>query len=174
LKLTMDDDFDAFYALHAQTHERKHAPLYLPHAAFKRFIETLRGGNLCRLYHARLPGGRAVATQLVLTGPHPVTHTVCAAADAEFLNLGASAFLRWKVFENLASDGYQANDLTDAALNPVTHFKNQLGGDLHLCLQISRPDRFAWRLGEFATSLPARAKRLASRVARPAASTDSP
>ena len=35
--------------------------------------------------------------------------------------------------------GYVANDLTDAALNPVAHFKSQLGGDLELCLILEKP-----------------------------------
>ena len=63
-----------------------------------------------------------------------------AAADPAFLNTGATAFLRWKVFETLSSLGYAANDLTDAALNPVTHFKSQLGGDLELCLVLENPE----------------------------------
>jgi hypothetical protein len=68
---------------------------------------------------------------------------VCAAADAKHLNLGASSFLRWKVFEDLAGQGYEGNDLTDAALNPVTHFKSQLGADLEMCLTFKTPDSLA-------------------------------
>ncbi|GAA0717956.1 GNAT family N-acetyltransferase [Dokdonella soli] len=172
LEMTMDGDFDAFYRLHVQTHERKGAALYLPREAFRIFIEDLRSKDLCRLYHARLPDGRAIATQLVQVSPHPVTHTLSAGADAEFLNLGASAFLRWKVFEDLARRGYKANDMTDAALNPVTHFKSQLGGDLMMCLEISRPDHPVLRLGERAISIPRRAKRRLLRMLRPAAERD--
>jgi GNAT acetyltransferase-like protein len=135
--MTIDDDFDSFYRLHEQTHERKGAPLYLPRAAFQRYFERLRSRDLCGLFHARLPDGRSIAAQLVLLGAHPVTHTVCAAADADHLKLGASAFLRWKVFEELSRRGYAANDLTDASLNPVTHFKSQLGGTLETCLELS-------------------------------------
>ena len=156
--MSVDDDFDAFYRLHAHTHARKGAPLYLPREAFARFIGRLQSQNLCRLYHARLPDGRAIATQLVLLGPHAVTHTVCAATDAQYLNLGASAFLRWCVFEDLAGAGYAANDLTDATLNPVTHFKSQLGGELVLCLEIARPDGLAWRTGDLAALLARRVK----------------
>jgi lipid II:glycine glycyltransferase (peptidoglycan interpeptide bridge formation enzyme) len=166
LVLSRDDDFDAFYRLHAQTHERKGAALYLPREAFRRFVDRLRTQDLARLYHARLPDGRAIASQLVMTGPHAVTHTASAAADAEFLNLGASAFLRWQAFEDLARDGYRANDLTDAALNPVTHFKSQLGGELTLCLEISRRDSLRWRAGEFTAALPGRAKRGVLRMLR--------
>lgn len=153
LRLTQDTDFDAFHALHLQTHERKGAPLYLPYEAFRRFVQRLHDAGLCRLYHARLPDGRAIASQLVLANGHPVTHTVCAGADAAFLNWGASAFLRWKVFEALAADGYRANDLTDAALNPVTRFKSQLGGELTVSLEAWRRDRLALRLGERALTL---------------------
>jgi hypothetical protein len=161
LSVELNGDFDAFYRLHEATHLRKGASLYLPHAAFRAFFDELRAKDLARLYHARLPDGRVIATQLVLTG-HPVTHTVSAAADAGFLNLGASSFLRWSVFELLARDGYQGNDLTDAALNPVTHFKSQLGGELQLNLELSRPDHLVWRMGDAAAS----ASRLARRAAR--------
>lgn len=168
LTVTADDDFDAFHRLHVQTHDRKRAPVYLPRDAFRVFIDQLRAKQLCRLYHARLPDGRVVASQLVLLGPHPVSHSVCAASDAEFLTLGASAFLRWQVFEDLARAGYQANDLTDAALNPVTHFKSQLGGDLALSLMVARPASVSWRIGELAASLPMRMKRRMLRIVRPA------
>ena len=160
LRVTIDYDFETFYHLQMENHERKGARLHLPRDEFRRLIETLRAKDLCRLYHARLPDGRAAATQLVLTGPHPVSHTVCAAAEGELLSLGASPFLRWKVFEDLANAGYIANDLTDAELNPVTTFKCQLGGDLSLCLEVTRPDYLAWRLGEFAASTPQLAKRV--------------
>ncbi len=140
-----DDDFDSFYRLHHLTHTRKGAPLYLDEARFRLFFSRLREAGLARLYQARLPEGRAVASQLVLAGDHPVSHTVAAAADPDFLNLGATPFLRWKAFEALSALGYQANDLTDAALNPVTHFKSQLGGDLRMTTVLARPDNFRLR-----------------------------
>lgn len=171
--LTCDDDFDSFFRMHNQTHERKGAPLYLPREAYRIFIDRLRAEALARLYHARLPDGRAIASQLVLSGPHPVTHTVCAGADAEFLNLGASTFLRWQVFEELSRAGYSANDLTDAELNPVTHFKSQLGGDLCLCLEVSRPDSARWRVDEFVATAPGRVKRAALRALRRGTRKDS-
>lgn len=143
---TDDDDFDSFFGLHLHLHERKGAALYLPRPAFERYFRRLKAAGLCRLFHARLPGGLAVASQLTLLGRHPVTHTVSAAAHGDYLNLGASAFLRWKAFETLSALGYAANDLTDAPLNPVTHFKSQLGGDLEPCFVLGRPERarVAW------------------------------
>lgn len=159
LCLTEDGDFDAFFDMHQQTHERKGAPLYLPREAFRLYVASLRERGLARLYHARLPDGGSAAAQLVLTGTHPVTHTVCAAAHPDHLSLGASAFLRWSVFEDLSSMGYRANDLTDAALNPVTRFKAQLGGDLQLCLEVSRPDSLRLRARNGAMTLAARLSR---------------
>ena len=164
LTITHDDDFDAFFRLHAQTHDRKGAPIYLPREAFGRFVETLRAQDLVRLYHARLPDGHVAASQLVLRGPHPVTHTVAAGADAKYLSLGASAFLRWSVFEDLSRAGYKANDLTDAELNPVTHFKSQLGGDLTLSLELARPDSLGWRSREMLASAPRNARRIVGGV----------
>lgn len=166
ITLSADDDFESFHRLHVQTHDRKRAPLYLPRDDFKTFVDRLRAQDLCRLYHARLPDGRAIASQLQLLGPHPVTHTVAAAADAAFLSLGASAFLRWQVFEALSAEGYTGNDLTDAELNPVTHFKSQLGGDLMMSLTLSRPAGLAWRAADFAGSAPMRIKRRLLSVVR--------
>jgi hypothetical protein len=140
-----DDDFDALFRLHEQTHLRKGAPLYLPALAFRRFFEDLRAAGLARLAHAVFDG-KVVASQLMLAGPHPVAHTVCAGADESFLRMGASGFLRWHSFLALARDGYAANDLTDAALNPVTRFKSQLGGELTPTWSLSLPDAWPYRL----------------------------
>ena len=141
-----DDDFDSYFRMHVETHERKGAAVYLPQAAFERYFRRLRAAGLMRLYHARLPGGQSVGAQLVLADRHRVGHTVSAAADARYLRLGATAYLRFKVFEDLARRGYVATDLTDAALNPVTHFKSQLGGDLQLCLSLEAPPSTRMRL----------------------------
>lgn len=141
-----DDDFDEFYRLHHENHVRKGAALYLPAASFRRYYERLRAVGLCALFHARNPEGRVISTQLVLLGRHPVTHTVAAAVDHEFMRTGAAAFLRWRVFEWLAARGYCKNDLTDAELNSVTHFKSQFGGDLVMNFVVQRPDNVKFRL----------------------------
>jgi len=139
-----DADFDALFRLHWQTHRRKRAPLYLPEAAFRRFFERVHGCGFARLGHA-VYQDKVVASQLMLAGPHPVSHTICAGADEEHLRLGASAFLRWHAFLSLQRDGFVSNDLTDAALNPVTRFKSQLGGDLTPTLSVSRTDSWLYR-----------------------------
>lgn len=155
LTLSEDDDFDSFFGLHYQTHERKGAPVYLPRDKYRRYVERLRSSGLGRLYHIRLPSGKSVASQLVLLGDHPVTHTVCAGADPEYMKLGTTPFLRWKVLESLAADGYYGNDLTDATLNEVTRFKSQLGGELVTNNVLSLPDTAGYalrrRLGRFAS-----------------------
>ncbi len=164
--LSQDDDFDSFFALHEEIHRRKGVPLYLPRVQYRRFWEELRGNSLARLYHARRADGRAVASQLVLAGPHPITHTVCAGASEDHLHRGASVFLRWKACEALAKDGYAGNDLTDAELNPVTRFKSQLGGELKLSFVLTAPERPAWRVRaawERAAFFARRARRAARR-----------
>jgi hypothetical protein len=143
--MVADEDFASFFELHRGTHLRKGAPLYLPADRFHRYFSDLNSQGLCRLFHARLPDGRPIASQLVLLGGHPVTHTAAAAADPEFLNLGSTPFLRWKVCEQLAAEGYQGNDLTDASLNQVTRFKSQLGAELVTNLVLSQPDRIRYR-----------------------------
>ena len=164
-----DDDFESFFRMHLDVHCRKGAPLYLQKPEFERYFRQLKARDLCWLYQARLPDGRSIAAQLVLTGPHAVSHTVIAASDGEFLSMGASAYLRWKAFEALADLGYSANDLTDAALNPVSRFKSQLGADLQLCLQMARPDHAGIRFRDGiqgAIRIAGRLRRLPGRVRR--------
>ena len=139
---------------------RKQSPLYLPEAAYKQFLTRLHEQNLCRLYHARLPNGQAVASQLVLTGPHPVCHTVCAGSAAEYLATGATPFLRWKAFERLAALGYCANDLTGAPYpHSVSHFKRDLGGELVANWLITRTPTPLFRLRRKARSRNRRGRR---------------
>jgi GNAT acetyltransferase-like protein len=161
-----DEDFDAFHRLHVATMNRIEAECYLPQSAFRRYFEALRSARLCRLFHCRLPGGRVLASQLVLLGPGPITHTVAAAADPEFLEMGASALLRWKVCVALGEAGFGGNDLTDASLNPVTHFKSQLGGELRLVLSLEAPRTRAYRLGHGVATASRRAMSAVGRVAR--------
>ena len=141
------EDFDGFFELHARTSARKTAPIYLPKERFRRYFTSLKAKNLCRLFQARTADGRLAAAQLVLLGSHPVTHTVSAAADPELQRLGANAFLRWRSFEALSALGYKANDLTDATLNPVTHFKSQLGGTLETAWVLQSRQTPTFRLG---------------------------
>ncbi|MFN0205071.1 MAG: GNAT family N-acetyltransferase [Planctomycetota bacterium] len=159
INITSDDDFDSFYNMHAQTHERKGAPIYLPKPQFLQYFRRLSAIHFCKLFHARTPDGRSIAAQLVLLGPHPVSHTVGAGADPEFLKIGASAFVRWKTFEALSALGYKANDLTDASLNPVTHFKSQFGGTLEMCWVLSSAESAKFRAGRFITNTLSRLKR---------------
>ena len=161
-RLSTEVDFDRFYQMHVATHERKGSPIYLPQATFRNFVDQLVSQNLAQLYHAVLPNGTSVAAQLVLLGKHPVTHTVCAAADAAYLQIGSSPFLRVKVFEDLSRRGYQANDLTSAGLvlPEVTRFKAQLGGDLVTTFVIARPrspqDRALDRVARTAVANPSK------------------
>ena len=161
-----DDDFPSFYQLHRRTLDRKDAAVYLPEPAFRALFERLRSADLCRLYQARLPDGRSIGAQLVLTGAHPVSHTVSAAADPEYLAVGVNPFLRWKSFEALAALGYQANDLTDAALNPVTHFKGQFGGDLVTCMVLESPSTKRWKVVTAVSGFVSGARGLAGRGVR--------
>jgi Acetyltransferase (GNAT) domain len=162
MTLVVDEDFDAFYDLHAATGDRKDAPVYLPRDAFRRFYETLAALGLCTLYHARDADGTVVASQLVLLG-HPVTHTVSAAADPAGQSSGSNPFLRWSVFQDLAARGYEANDLTDASLGPVARFKSQLGGDLAVSFVARRPSTFTYSAQRVALGGARRARSLLRR-----------
>jgi GNAT acetyltransferase-like protein len=165
---TEDDDFDSFLRLHQLTMTRHDAALYLPDVPFRRWFEILHRSRQCVLLQARLPNGQAIASQLVLLGDHPVSHTVSAAIDPEHRRLGAAAFLRWRSFEWLAHHGKIGNDLTDAALNSVTHFKSQFGGELVTNLVVETAGTMAWRAGtglEFAyTGVRRRAGAIVRRV----------
>jgi len=148
MTVTQDDDFDPFFLFHEETMRRKGRSPYLPGPAFRRFFQDLRALDLCRLFHARLPDGRSVASQLVLLGPGAVSHTVTAGSDPAYVATGANAFLRWKVFREVAKLGYDGNDLTGAGLTPVTHFKSQLGGDLALFFSLKSPADLRARIQE--------------------------
>ncbi len=166
LQFTDDTDFDAFYRLHVTTLGRRGVGAYLPEPAFRQYFTELHAAGLARLFHARLPDGRSIATQLVLLGPNATSQTVGAAGDEQFLHLGAHAFLRWRAFEALAALGYRSNDLTDAALNPVTHFKSQLGGRLTLSLVLKAPQRPLYRIGSSFTRSVGRARHGLGRMVR--------
>lgn len=142
-----DDDFESFLQLHEKTMAHHGAARYLEPGAFRRWFTLLRAAGLGRLYQARLPDGTSVAAQIVLKCAHPVSHTVTAATDPAHRNSGVAAWLRWRVFELQAAGGAIANDLTDAALNPVTHFKSQLGGALVLNLVVETSGSLRWRTG---------------------------
>jgi hypothetical protein len=141
-----EGDFDAFFRLHGSIMRQRDQRHYLPEAAFRRFFQELRAASLCRLYESRTSAGRVIASQLVLLGPNPVCHVAAAATDQEFHRSGVSAFMRWKSFEALSALGYSGVDLTDAALNPVSHFKSQLGGELRMTLLLDAPRSLAYRM----------------------------
>lgn len=166
LTVTEDEDIDSFLRLHRLTMEHHGAPAYLPDAAFRRWFELVKQRRLGSLFHARLPDGASIAAQLVLAGAHPVSHTVSAATDPAQRRLGAAAFLRWCVFERLAGQGYEANDLTDAALNPVTHFKSQFGGELVVNLVVETPGTWRWRATTATANAYRRARRLGGAALR--------
>ncbi len=165
-----DDDFDSFFRLHSATLDRHGAGVYLPRDPFREFCAALKRNGLGQLFQVRTKDGAPAAAQLTLLGPHPVSHTACAGADPESNKLGASAFLRWSAFETLAEAGFKGNDLTDASLNPVTHFKSQLGGslELSLVLQSPRTRRFDWNARREAAIARARTRAgdLARRIIR--------
>lgn len=144
--ITDSSDFDSFYRLHAATMARRELASYLSGPAFRQYFELLRERNLCRLFNAQLSDGRVAATQLVLLGPGRVCHTVAAAAHPEFVPSGVNAFLRWKSFQAMRSLGYQGNDLTNAGLDEVSHFKSQLGGALEVCFLLSSPESATFRI----------------------------
>lgn len=164
--ITEDDDVDSLWRLHYATMERHDGPLYLPREALGAFVKRLRAAGRALLFHARDAAGRAVASQLVLVGPAGRTHTVMAGADDEYQNQGTSAFLRWKALEQLSTRGAVYNDLTDAALNSVTRFKSQMGGDLVMHLTLESPVTRRYRLATAAGDAAATGRRLAAAAVR--------
>ena len=161
-----DDDFESFFRLHTLTMERVDFRVYLPKAAFQKYYETLARQGLAKLFHARYSGAPAIASQLVLLG-HPVTHTVSAGADPEHMKTGVTAFLRWTSFERLRELGHTANDLTDASLNPVTHFKSQLGGSLEQWTELRSPASSRFKVGDAAVAHTQRIDRDGERCSAP-------
>lgn len=156
-----DGDFDAFFRLHASIMDRRERGYYLAESAYKAFFNELKAASLCRLFEARDTAGRAIASQLVLLGPNPVCHVAAAATDQDFQRSGVSAFLRWKSFETLSALGYAGVDLTDAALNSVSHFKSQLGGELRTTLVLEAPKSLQYRMISGAKSVLSKLKAVA-------------
>lgn len=153
MTITEDEDFESFFTLHAEVHDRKGAPIYLPKENFRRFYSTLAAAKLAKIFHARDLEGRSLASQLVLVG-HPLrSHTVCAGSAKEGLSIGSTPFLRWKAFEILAKLGFSENDLTDASLNSVSRFKSELGAELRMNIVLSRRPSLRWRIGELINRL---------------------
>ncbi len=146
LVFTEDEDFDSFYKLHSDTYQRKGLSLYFSENKYRKYFELLRAKNLGRLHQVRLDNGKSIGAFLILTSSHPVTHTVCAGSDVNYLNLGSAVFLRWKSFESLAKFGYESNDLTGASLNKVDHFKSQLGGELVTNWNVIKPPDLSYRI----------------------------
>jgi hypothetical protein len=130
MTLEISDDAELFYAMNKNTYLRKGVEPYLGRDEFIQLHKSLRECNACQIYFALTPDGQRAAAQVVLFSKHPLTHTWMAGSDPQFLQSGASAFLRWKVFEDLNRRGYQYNDLTDAMIDRVARFKSQFGGRL--------------------------------------------
>ena len=130
MRLELSDDAEAFHVMNTNTYERKGVDPYASRQAFAHLYQTLKDRGVCQIYFAVTPEGQRAAGQIVLFTRHPVTHTWMAGSDPAFLQSGASAFLRWKTFEDLSQRGYQYNDLTDAMIPPVAKFKSQFGGRL--------------------------------------------
>ena len=119
-----------FYSMHENTYRRKGVEPYIAREKFIELHGSLKERDACQIYFAVTPDGRRAAGVVVLMSKHPLTHTWMAGSDPEFLRTGASAFLRWKVFEDLHQRGYAFNDLTDAMNPHVAKFKSQFGGRL--------------------------------------------
>ncbi len=133
-QFSSEGNIDDFYALHQWNMQSHKRPTYLNHKLFKQFINTLRRENHCRLFELRNNNGELLSSQLVLTGPFTISHTLSAATAPSYTNSGATSVLRWQVFQYLSDKGYDVNDLTDAHEASVARFKQQLGGQLHLSL----------------------------------------
>jgi hypothetical protein len=128
--LELSDDPELFYTMNKNTYLRKGVNPYVDQDTFVKLYRSLKECDACQIYFAVTPEGQRAAAQIVLFSKHPLTHTWMAGSDPQFLQSGASAFLRWKVFEDLSRRGYQYNDLTDAMNESVAKFKSQFGGKL--------------------------------------------
>ena len=128
--LEPSDDAGDFYSMHEKTYLRKGVQPYIGRDQFIKLHQALKARGACQIYFAVTPDGRRAAGEVVLMSKHPLTHTWMAGSEPDLLRTGASAFLRWKVFEDLHRRGYAFNDLTDAMNEHVAKFKSQLGGRL--------------------------------------------
>jgi len=157
LTFTEHGDFESFFDMHEEIHRRKDGPIYLPRNEFRHFTNTLVKNDIGRLFQVSLPSGEPIASQLVLLGPHPVAHTLAAAAFAEHQSTGCNALLRWNTCEWLSARGHTSVDLTDAHNPTVAKFKSSLGSTLVMGLQVTLSARLPVRLVDSAFKLAHRA-----------------
>ena len=87
------------FRLHAAGVERQECRL-LARGPFLGFIRR-PSPRASAVSTTRLPTGQSISAQIVLTGPHPVSHT-SARRRIPASQHGATAFRRWKVFEALS------------------------------------------------------------------------
>ena len=163
MTLVVDEDFDAFYDLHAATGERKDAPVYLPRHAFRQFYETLAAQGLCTLYHARDADGtaRGVAARAarpsrdphgeplrrIRVGSRAARTRSCAGASS---SISPPAATRPTISRTRRS-------------GPCARFKSQLGGDLAVSFVARRPSTFAYSAQRVALGGARRARSLLRR-----------
>ena len=143
-----EEDDGAFLRLHHEVIARKGMEPYLPDEAFGGYLAGLRAARLGKLFLVRDREGMPGAGQAVLLGPRGEAHTALAAGNLDLERRGAAALLRLRTFDALAAQGVTSIDLTDAALNAVTRFKSQLGGELQLHLLLASPRGWAQRAGD--------------------------
>jgi hypothetical protein len=164
LTFTENGDFNSFFDMHEETHRRKRSPMYLPRDNFRQFVDTLVTKEIGRLFQVSLPSGEPIASQLVLTGQHPVAHTLAASAFESHQSTGCNALLRWNTCKWLSAKGYEAIDLTDAHNPSVAKFKRSLGATLTMGLQVELPARAPARLFNNTVALSRRAINKVRRV----------
>lgn len=166
MTLEPSNDADKFYSMYASTYHRKGVQPYVSREQFLNLHDALSKRDACQIYFATTATGKRAAGEIVLMSKHPVTHTWMAGSDPEFLRSGASAFLRWKAFEDLNRRGYECNDLTDAMNETVAKFKSQFGGDLKPSFVLYKTFSSKLRIHDRISSLLTRSVNLARRLLR--------
>ena len=165
LRLNVDGDFDSFYEMHVEMHNRKGSPIYFCKPVFRALVQSLTKHRIGRIFQVSSPSGDPLASQLVLYGSGKVAHMLSAAGFSSAQNTGCNAFLRWQVCEWLAAHSYDALDLTDAHNPSVARFKAQFGPCLQTGLEFNSPQSAMSRMMNLSQKFVSRVGGKLSRIA---------
>lgn len=124
----LDTDYKEFYRIFELTFAKQNLPTPVPPEIFFPLIEILSLQNACRLYLIKNKEKKIIAGMVVLvdaSGPHAWV----GGTDPDYLNSGATSFMYWQIFRDLAGE-FSLLDLNGANIKNIARFKQNMGAVL--------------------------------------------
>lgn len=123
-----DTDYEDFHRLFALTFIKQNMPVPVSRETFLQLVMALSSQQACRLYLVKNIENKNIAGMVVLTDSSGA-HAWLGGTDPDYLNSGATPFLFWHIFRDLASE-YPVFDLDGANIKTIARFKKNMGGIL--------------------------------------------